>query len=294
MKLLTYEYEGRVRAGVSDGAAVREAAEDMSALIRLIGAGGFSPDALGSPAVPLAAVRLLAPIPEPRQDVVCLGMNYADHSVEAARWGKADFVKNEGKAVYFGKRAARIIGPDEEIDGHFDLVDSLDYEAELAVVLGRDAYGVSYGDAPDYVLGYSVLNDLSARNLQREHKQFYFGKSLDTHTAMGPWIVTKDELPQPPEYGIRCYVNGEKRQDSNTRFMLFDVSHVISELSRGMTLKAGTIIAMGTPAGVGMGFDPPRYLAPGDVVRCEIDGIGVLQNRVARNFKNRGKGEKSS
>lgn len=281
MKLLTYAYEGRVRAGVSDGETVREAAEDMPALIRLIDTGRFSPDTLHGPAVPLADVRLLAPIPEPRQDIICLGMNYADHSAEAARWGKADFVKNAGKAVYFGKRAARVIGPGEEIDGHFDIVDSLDYEAELAVVLGRDACGVSCADAADYILGYSVFNDISARNLQREHKQFYFGKSLDTHSVMGPWIVTRDELPWPPEYGIRCYVNGEKRQDSNTRFMLFDAAFVISELSRGMTLRAGTILAMGTPAGVGMGFDPPRYLSPGDVVRCEIDGIGVLENRVA-------------
>jgi 2-keto-4-pentenoate hydratase/2-oxohepta-3-ene-1,7-dioic acid hydratase in catechol pathway len=207
-------------------------------------------------------------------------MNYNDHSAEAARWGKENFVRNEGKAVYFGKRAAVIIGPDDDIDGHFDIVDSLDYEAELAVVLGSDAYGVAYEDASDYVLGYSVFNDISARNLQKDHKQFYFGKSLDTHTAMGPWIVTKDELPWPPEYNIRCFVNGEKRQDSNTRNMIFDVAYVISELSRGMTLKAGTIIAMGTPAGVGMGFDPPKYLKTGDLVRCEIDGIGMLENKV--------------
>jgi 2-keto-4-pentenoate hydratase/2-oxohepta-3-ene-1,7-dioic acid hydratase in catechol pathway len=145
-----------------------------------------APELMDGEGLPLSDVTILCPIPEPRQDVVCLGMNYNDHSAEAARWGKENFVRNEGKAVYFGKRAAYIIGSGDEIDGHFDMVDGLDYEAELAVVLGKDAYCVSYGDAQDYVLGYSVLNDISARNLQKDHKQFYFGKSLDTHTAMGP------------------------------------------------------------------------------------------------------------
>lgn len=279
MKLLTCEKNGETFAAVSDGKNVYRAAADMYALIGMLCSA--TPESLAQgESLPLSSVRVLSPIPQPRQDVVCLGMNYNDHSAEAARWGKENFVRNEGKAVYFGKRAAWIIGPGAFIDGHFDIVDSLDYEAELAVVLGKDANCVPYDDACDYVLGYSVLNDISARNLQKDHKQFYFGKSLDTHTAMGPWIVTRDELPWPPEYNIRCFVNGEKRQDSNTRNMIFDVAYVISELSRGMTLKAGTIIAMGTPAGVGMGFEPPRYLVPGDVVRCEIDGIGVLENTV--------------
>lgn len=279
MKLLTCELNGKTFAAVSDGTRVYEAAADMPALIGKLRSVPAE-ELMSGAGLPLSAVKCLSPIPEPIQDVVCLGMNYNDHSAEAARWGKENFVKNAGKAVYFGKRAAWIIGPGDDIDGHFDIVDSLDYEAELAVVLSRDAYGVACEDASDYVLGYSVLNDISARNLQKDHKQFYFGKSLDTHTAMGPWIVTKDELPWPPEYDIRCFVNGEKRQDSNTRNMIFDVAYVISELSRGMTLKAGTIIAMGTPAGVGMGFEPPKYLKPGDVVRCEIDGIGVLENKV--------------
>lgn len=277
MKLLTCEYEGRRFAGVSDGVSVCEVGPNMLAYIRALG--GRAPE-MSAERIPLGSVRLLAPIPEPGQDVVCLGMNYTDHSAEAARWGKDDFVKNAGKAVYFSKRAAWIVGPGGCIDGHFDIVDGLDYEAELAVVLGRDARSVPESAAQDYILGYSVLNDVSARNLQRAHKQFYFGKSLDTHTVMGPWIVTRDELPGAPELNIRCFVNGEKRQDSNTRYMIYDAAHVIAELSAGMTLRAGTIIAMGTPAGVGMGFDPPKYLSAGDVVRCEIDGIGALENRV--------------
>ena len=280
MKLLSCEYKGETFAAVSDGKKAYKAAPDMYALLDRLEGALPGPELLAGEGIDLGELRLLAPIPEPRQDVICLGMNYMDHSAEAAKWGKDDFVKNAGKAVYFSKRAAWIVGPGGEIDPHFDIVDGLDYEAELAVVLGRDAYRVSKEDAFDYVLGYSVLNDVSARNLQKAHKQFYFGKSLDTHTTMGPWIVTRDELPGAPELDIRCFINGEKRQDSNTRYMIFGVAEVIAELSQGMTLKAGTIIAMGTPAGVGMGFEPPKYLSCGDVVRCEIDGIGVLENPV--------------
>ena len=280
MKLLSCEYKGETFAAVSDGKKAYRAAPDMYALLDRLEGALPGPEPLAGEGIDLGELRLLAPIPEPRQDVICLGMNYMDHSAEAAKWGKDDFVKNAGKAVYFSKRAAYIVGPGGEIDPHFDIVDGLDYEAELAVVLGKDAYRVSKEDAFDYVLGYSVLNDVSARNLQKAHKQFYFGKSLDTHTTMGPWIVTRDELPGAPELDIRCFINGEKRQDSNTRYMIFGVAEVIAELSQGMTLKAGTIIAMGTPAGVGMGFEPPKYLSCGDVVRCEIDGIGVLENPV--------------
>lgn len=280
MKLLSCEYKGETFAAVSDGKKAYKAAPDMYALLDRLEGALPGPELLAGEGIDLGELRPLAPIPEPRQDVICLGMNYMDHSAEAAKWGKDDFVKNAGKAVYFSKRAAYIVGPGGEIDPHFDIVDGLDYEAELAVVLGKDAYRVSKEDAFDYVLGYSVLNDVSARNLQKAHKQFYFGKSLDTHTTMGPWIVTRDELPGAPELDIRCFINGEKRQDSNTRYMIFGVAEVIAELSQGMTLKAGTIIAMGTPAGVGMGFEPPKYLACGDVVRCEIDGIGVLENPV--------------
>lgn len=280
MKLLSCEYKGETFAAVSDGKKAYKAAPDMYALLDRLEGALPGPELLAGEGIDLGELRLLAPIPEPRQDVICLGMNYMDHSAEAAKWGKDDFVKNAGKAVYFSKRAAYIVGPGGEIDPHFDIVDGLDYEAELAVVLGKDAYRVSKEDAFDYVLGYSVLNDVSARNFQKAHKQFYFGKSLDTHTTMGPWIVTRDELPGAPELDIRCFINGEKRQDSNTRYMIFGVAEVIAELSQGMTLKAGTIIAMGTPAGVGMGFEPPKYLSCGDVVRCEIDGIGVLENPV--------------
>ena len=163
---------------------------------------------------------------------------------------------------------------------HFDLVDSLDYETELAVILGRDAKNVTEAEAFDYVFGYTIVNDVSARNLQTGHKQWYFGKGLDGFTPMGPCIVTKEAFPQPPAQAIRTWVNGQLRQEAVTDQLIFSIPHILRELSQGMTLQAGTIIATGTPAGVGMGFDPPRFLRAGDVVRCEIEGIGVLENTV--------------
>jgi 2-keto-4-pentenoate hydratase/2-oxohepta-3-ene-1,7-dioic acid hydratase in catechol pathway len=148
------------------------------------------------------------------------------------------------------------------------------------VIIGRDAYGVPEAEARKYIFGYSVVNDVSARNVQTRHQQWYFGKSLDGFFPMGPCIVTAEEIDYPPCLGIRSYVNGELRQDSNTGLLIFGIDHVISELSMGMTLKAGTIISMGTPAGVGMGFNPPRFLKPGDQVICEIDHIGKIVNPV--------------
>lgn len=185
--------------------------------------------------------------------------------------------------MYFSKRLQRAVAPGDKIDGHFDICDSLDYEVELGVVIGRDAKNVKAADAGKYIFGYTIVNDVSARNLQTRHKQWYFGKSLDDFTPMGPCILSADEVGAMPELDIRCYVNGEKRQDSNTRMMIFDIPYIIEELSAGMTLKAGTVIATGTPSGVALGMPPEvqKYLESGDVVRCEIDGIGVLENTIA-------------
>lgn len=228
----------------------------------------------------LDQVQILAPIPEPRQDVICLGMNYQKHKAEAEQFDAQAFTRERGSAVYFSKRATHCPGPGDPIPGHFDLVDSLDYETELAVILGKDAKDVAEEEAFDYVFGYTIVNDVSARNLQTGHKQWYFGKGLDGFTPMGPCIVTKEAFAQPPAQVIRTWINGELRQDAVTDELIFGIAHVIHELSQGMTLQAGTIIATGTPAGVGMGFDPPKFLKAGDVVRCEIEGIGVLENTV--------------
>lgn len=235
----------------------------------------------GLPSLPMDAVQLQSPIPCPAQDVICLGINYAAHADEALRYSADAFSTEHHDAIYFSKRVSRAVPDGGAIQAHTGLVQKLDYECELAVVLGKDAKDVPAGQTQEYVFGYTILNDVSARDVQTAHQQWYFGKSLDGFTPMGPCIVTADEFEQyPPALGIRSFVNGEKRQDSNTSLQIFHIDHVISELSQGMTLKAGAIIATGTPSGVGLGMEPPQFLQPGDVVRCEIDGIGSLTNPV--------------
>lgn len=231
-------------------------------------------------AAPLSDARLLAPIPNPKQDVICLGINYMAHAEESARYKKEAFNGERPYAIYFSKRVNEAVNPGEGIQSHADIVDSLDYEAELAVIIGKEAKNVPEEQALDHIFGYTIINDVSARNIQNRHKQWYFGKSLDGFLPMGPCITTADALPYPPKLSIQSRVNGELRQNSNTELLIFDISYVISELSKGMTLRPGTIISMGTPAGVGMGFDPPKFLKAGDVVECIVEGIGVLSNPV--------------
>ena len=288
MKFVTYNYKNSEAVGIltEDEKAVVPAkslgfrAESMNEFIDELG--GRLPELPAEPeTLSLAEVKLEAPIPVPRQDVICLGLNYRDHAEEATK-ADAVFDVQRGDAVYFAKRLQRAVAPNDSIDGHFDICDSLDYEVELAVIIGRDARNVKAGDAGDYIFGYTILNDVSARNLQTRHKQWYFGKSLDDFAPMGPCIATAENIGPRPELGIRCYVNGELRQNSNTRMMIFDIPYIIEELSAGMTLKAGTVIATGTPSGVALGMSPEtqKYLESGDVIRCEIDEIGVLENTV--------------
>ncbi|QKG29125.1 fumarylacetoacetate hydrolase family protein [Campylobacter sp. RM16187] len=221
--------------------------------------------------------KLLAPIITPRQDIICLGINYMEHAKESAKFKGEKFDGTREYPVYFSKRVNEAVGHNGEILAHEDVMQKLDYEVELALIIKKDAKNVSEQEAGEYVLGYTILNDFSARDLQIRHKQFYFGKSLDTHCAMGPVVVTPDELDST-NLAIKCYVNNELRQNSNTSKMIFDERYVIAELSQAMTLKAGTIISLGTPSGVGMGLEPPKFLKSGDVVRCEIENIGVLEN----------------
>ena len=221
--------------------------------------------------------KILAPIPSPKQDVACLGVNYHDHKKEAA--AGIDFVKT-AETIYFAKRVNRANDPGGLIP-NYDFVDSLDYEAELGVIIGKDAFHVTPEEAREHIFGYTIINDVSARNVQKRHQQWYLGKSLDGYTPMGPCIVTPDEIGDPHNLEIRCYVNGELRQNSNTKYMITSVEEAISELSQGMTLQSGTVIATGTPAGVAMGMNPPIWLKSGDTVRCEIENIGILENTVA-------------
>ncbi|MBQ2801283.1 MAG: fumarylacetoacetate hydrolase family protein [Lachnospiraceae bacterium] len=232
------------------------------------------------PTVPLSSVKLCAPISKPPQDIICLGINYREHQKEATQYEPSTYTTRKAYATYFSKRVNETTACGEIIPSYSHLVDSLDYEAELAVIIGKDAKNVSEEEAEKYIFGYTILNDISARNIQKRHTQWYFGKSFDGFTPLGPYITTADEMPFPLNASIRSYVNGELRQDSNTNLMLFTIPQIISELSQGMTLKAGTIISTGTPAGVGMGFQPPKFLQPGDEVRCEIEGIGTLINTI--------------
>lgn len=296
MKLITYEKNKKEQVGILNTAETHIypissfglSYRTMKELIQMItedeksllsaSADRIPEEVSGS--LPKEDVRLLAPIPCPDQDVICLGINYMAHADEASRYKEDAFGGERPYPIYFSKRVNRAVADGEPILSHADLVDSLDYETELAVIIGKEAKDVKEADASEYVFGYTVLNDVSARNVQTRHKQWYFGKSLDGFTPMGPCVLTADAVPFPPKLAISSKVNGKLRQNSNTELLIFGIAHVISELTRGMTLKAGTIIATGTPAGVGMGFQPPKFLKPGDVVECMIEGIGSITNPV--------------
>ena len=237
-------------------------------------------DVLSGAEVNVDELQLCAPIVHPRQDVVCLGINYDAHAQEAGRFSDEAFGGERPYTIYFSKRVSRATATKELVPSYKGLVDSLDYECELGVVLGKDCKGVTKEEAKQYIFGYTIINDISARNLQTRHKQWYLGKSLDGFTPMGPCIVTADEIGDEQSLDISCTVNGELRQSSNTKYMIQTVCGAISELSQGMTLQAGTIIATGTPAGVGMGMQPPQFLQTGDVVECRIAKIGILTNTI--------------
>lgn len=231
-------------------------------------------------ALQLKDIILAAPIPHPAQEIICLGINYLDHAKESAKFKKKVFNGKREEAVYFGKRVNLATPDGGEIPTHSNITQMLDYEVELGVIIGKDARNISREEAFDYVFGYTIINDISARDIQSRYNQWYFGKSLEGSAPMGPWIVTKDEFAIPPVLEISSFVNGELRQKSSTSLLIFDIPYVIEELSAGMALKAGTIISMGTPSGVGMGFEPPKFLKSGDVVECRIEGIGTLKNKV--------------
>ena len=287
MKLVTYRFENAQHVGVltPDGSAITPLDyPDMNTLIETASPADLRSAASaaerGGVQVRLAEAELLSPIPRPRQDILCLGMNYKDHADEAAQYNAEAFTKEKPVAVYFSKRVSQAVAPEGDIERHADLVERLDYEVELGVILGRTARNVKAEEAGDYIFGYTVINDVSARDVQTGHKQWYFGKSLDGFTPMGPCIVTADEIAFPPALDISSAVNGEPRQHSNTRLFLTGIPALLEELTAGMTLLPGTIIATGTPAGVGMGFDPPKFLQSGDVVECTIQGIGTIRNTV--------------
>jgi len=240
----------------------------------------LKPKTAGSP---LADVKVLAPIDQPRRNIFCVGKNYHEHAAEFQNSGFDSSAKNGEHApeapVLFTKPASTIIGPGDKIPRHTSVTSQLDYEAELGVVIGKAGRNISKANAMDYVFGYTVINDFTARDLQKLHRQWFLGKSLDGFCPMGPYLVTADEV-DGQNIDVKCWVNGDLRQNSNTSNLIFDIPTLIETLSAGIELQPGDVIATGTPAGVGIGFTPPRFLQKGDVVRIEIENVGVLENEV--------------
>jgi len=227
----------------------------------------------------LNSIKLLAPIPNPKRNVFCLGKNYVDH-VNEIKMTKISDTNIPELPIYFTKVASPAMGDGDNIKFSYEVTSQVDYEVELAIVIGKKGINIKPEDAEKYIFGYTIVNDVSARDLQGKHSQWFKGKSLDTFCPMGPYLVHKNEIEFPVELGIQCRINGELRQNSNTKKLIFDIPYIISDLSKGLTLKPGDIICTGTPSGVGMGFTPPKVLKNGDVVECYIEKIGKLVNKV--------------
>lgn len=288
MKIARFQHAGTVQLGLVDPdrgtirplAGAATGPDPMIALIENHHA-GQAPSG-GERDIPLADVRLLHPIERPSKNVICVGKNYREHAEEFSRSGFDSSVGRDQAAVpdapiVFSKAPCSLTGARADIIVPAALAESVDYEGELGVVIGRRGRAIKAADAYRHVFGYAVINDVTVRDLQSRHKQWLLGKSLDTFCPMGPWIVTADEL-DPEDLELSCRVNGELRQHANTRDLIFDIPTIIETVSTSMTLEAGDIIATGTPAGVGVGFDPPKFLRHGDVVTVAISGIGEIAN----------------
>ena len=290
MKLAAYQYKSEQYVGiVSDDLQTvtpyqlsqQDAQRGALSIIEMMAEGKVLPP-MGE-AVALTDVCLRAPIPHPRRNIFCVGKNYLDHvkEIKDSKLGEAQgAMANLPKhPVVFSKVPEAVIGTRVGIDSHPTATQEMDYEAELAVVIAKKGKAISQADAMKYVWGYTIVNDVSARDVQAKHVQFHIGKSFDTFCPMGPWLVSADEINEK-NTKIQCWVNGELRQDGNTEQMIFDIPTVIESISAGMTLYPGDVIATGTPSGVGMGFKPPRFLKKGDNIKIQIEGIGVLENPV--------------
>ena len=294
MKLVTFQSANGPRTGLVVGDRVVDVAretdlpESMLDIIALGDNALAKLNALAAPGSaqgqPLDGVTLLAPIPRPLKNVFCLGLNYQAHIAEGrGQRGPidADAQDRPEWPTYFTKAPTTVIGPGASIPLHPNVTERMDWEVELALIIGRGGINIAPEDAYDHIFGYTILNDVSAREVQRRHGQQWFkGKSLDGTCPMGPWIVTRDELGNADNLRIECRVNGVVKQSSVTSKMIFTIPEMISGLSAGLTLEPGDVIATGTPEGVGFARNPPEFLKAGDVVECEIEGIGVLQNSV--------------
>ncbi|MDP8924191.1 MAG: fumarylacetoacetate hydrolase family protein [Chloroflexota bacterium] len=292
MRLVTFESERGPRLGAVAGDRVVDLAEASNGalpanMVAFIEAGPSALDEARSlvergtsSGVPFGQVKLLAPIPRPRRNVICLGLNYRDHAIEIARSAGQE-PKMPEHPVFFTKPPTAVIGPDEAIEYDPAVSEQIDWEVEFTFVIGPGGRDIPAEQAMEHVFGYTVANDVSARDLQMRHGGQYFkGKSLDTFCPIGPWIVTADEIPDPHNLPVVLRVNGVEKQRSSTRELIFAVPSMIATLSAGLTLEAGDVILTGTPHGVGFARTPPEWLKDGDVVECEVEKIGVLRNPV--------------
>jgi 2-keto-4-pentenoate hydratase/2-oxohepta-3-ene-1,7-dioic acid hydratase in catechol pathway len=288
MRIATFMHQGRRQVGLVDAHGHRvtplalsqaEAARGALLLVEQA-ARGEAPPAAAGPAMPLETVQLEAPIPLPRRNIWCVGRNYHAHAKELRETVfKNSNADPQAWPIVFTKVPECVVAPGTDVRLPGAAVSSqIDYEAELAIIIGRGGRNISRAEAMSHVFGYTIVNDVTARDVQMRHQQWDLGKSFDTFCPMGPWIVTADEL-DGTDTRVRCWVNGELRQDARTQDLIFDIPTLIETCSRGITLLPGDIIATGTPAGVGMGLNPPSWLQHGDTVVIEIDGIGRLSNR---------------
>lgn len=289
MKLVTFSTGREERVGVVDGerGMVRDVTPLIPPATGLLGViegwDVLEPVLQDGTLIRLDSVDLLAPIPVPRRNIFCVGKNYRDHVAEFGRSGYDSPSRSEelpDRPIVFSKATTSVVGPGARIDPHLGVTRELDYEGELCVIIGRGGRGISRDQAYDHVWGYTIINDVTARDVQRDHKQWLLGKSLDTHCPMGPYAVTADEIADVAALRVETTVNGEPRQAAPVKDLIFDVPELIATISAGITLLPGDLIATGTPAGVGIGFDPPRFLTSGDVVEVTITGLGTLSNHV--------------
>jgi 2-keto-4-pentenoate hydratase/2-oxohepta-3-ene-1,7-dioic acid hydratase in catechol pathway len=292
MKLAVFSTGADLRAGVADPdqGVIRDVTgvlggTDLAAVL-----GGWHTirpalegELASRPAVPLDSVQLHAPL-RPVRNIFCVGKNYSDHVREFGRSGYDTPERSEAipeAPVIFSKATTSVTGPFDDINPHHGVTKELDYEAELGVIIGRGGRGITQEHAFEHVWGYTIIDDFTARDLQRLHKQWLLGKSLDTHCPMGPYAVSADEITDVTALVVESWVNGESRQSAPVADLIFDIPTLIETISAGITLLPGDIIATGTPAGVGIGFDPPKFMTSGDTIEISITGLGTQRNRIA-------------
>ena len=299
MYFATYEKDGTVAIGVltSDKNSIIPLVEAEKQCLRtstlpgtmleLLDQGQSAVDTVGKiqakdaecPKISLAEVRILAPIPRPRKNIFCIGKNYVDHALEFDK-SKDASVAVPKHPVIFSKPPTTVIGPNAVINSHSQVTSELDYEVELAVVIGKKGTYIPKEEAMEYIFGYTIINDVTARDLQKTHVQWHRGKGLDTFAPMGPYLVHKSAVADAENLPISLKVNGEIRQNSTTSVLVFKIAELIATISAGLTLEPGDIIATGTPSGVGAGFNPPRFLKKGDEMELSVGDLGVLKNTV--------------